>query len=192
MSYFFYLFILFAFLWSSQGKNTEVVCHCLFQWTTFCQTSPTRPISLGWPYIAWPSFIKLVKAVVHVIRLVSFYDCGFSLSALWCPLSAPTVLLGFLLHGVSSRLLQQSAAAAPYLGMGYFLTAAATDFGHRVSPLRCSPLQLCAAGVVSSGSAARQLCPHLIHKGMRVMDKIKSILRIILSSHKTPPVISSF
>ena len=24
-------------------------------------------------------------------------DCGFSLSALWCPLSAPTILLGFLL-----------------------------------------------------------------------------------------------
>ena len=25
------------------------------------------------------------------------YDCGFSLSALWCPLLVPTVLLGFLL-----------------------------------------------------------------------------------------------
>ena len=39
-------------------------------------------------------------------------DCGFSLSALWCPLSVPTVLLGFLLPwtwGISSRLLQQSA-----------------------------------------------------------------------------------
>ena len=30
---------LFAFSycsWGSQGKNTEVVCHCLLQWTTFC------------------------------------------------------------------------------------------------------------------------------------------------------------
>ena len=26
--------------WGSQGKNTEVVCHSLLQWTTFCQTSP--------------------------------------------------------------------------------------------------------------------------------------------------------
>ena len=26
--------------WSSQGKNTEVVCHSLLQWTTFCQASP--------------------------------------------------------------------------------------------------------------------------------------------------------
>ena len=23
--------------WDSQGKNTEVVCHSLLQWTTFCQ-----------------------------------------------------------------------------------------------------------------------------------------------------------
>ena len=47
---------LFAFLycsWGSQGKNTEVVCHSLFQWATFCQNSPPWPISLGWPYMAW-------------------------------------------------------------------------------------------------------------------------------------------
>ena len=34
---------LFAFLycsWDFQGKNTEVVCHSLLQWTTFCQNSP--------------------------------------------------------------------------------------------------------------------------------------------------------
>ena len=32
---------LFAFsycFWSSQGNNTEMVCHSLLQWTTFCQT----------------------------------------------------------------------------------------------------------------------------------------------------------
>ena len=48
-------------------------------------------------------------------------DCGFSLSALWCPLSVPTIFLEFLLPWmwvVSSQLLQQSAAAAPYLGHG--------------------------------------------------------------------------
>ena len=28
----------FTSLWRSQGKNTEVVCHSLLQWTTFCQT----------------------------------------------------------------------------------------------------------------------------------------------------------
>ena len=25
--------------WGSQGKNTEMACHSLLQWTTFCQTS---------------------------------------------------------------------------------------------------------------------------------------------------------
>ena len=58
--------------WSSQGKNTEVVCHSLLQWTTFCQTSPPRPACLGWPHMASLSFIELDKAVVHVIRLASF------------------------------------------------------------------------------------------------------------------------
>ena len=48
-------------------------------------------------------------------------DYGFSVSALWCPFATPTLLLGFLLPwtwGISSRLLQQSAAAAPNLGRG--------------------------------------------------------------------------
>ena len=39
--------------WGSQGKNTEVVCHSLLQWTTFSQSSPPWPIHLGWPYAAW-------------------------------------------------------------------------------------------------------------------------------------------
>ena len=50
-----------------------------------------------------------------------FCEYGFSAFALWCPLATPTVLLGFLLPwawGISSRLLQQSAAIAPYLGRG--------------------------------------------------------------------------
>ena len=33
----------------SQGKNAEVVCHSLLQWTTFCQNSQPWPICLGWP-----------------------------------------------------------------------------------------------------------------------------------------------
>ena len=82
---------IFAFLycsWGSQSKNTEVVCHSLLQWTTFCQTSPPWPVCLGWPHAAWLSFTELDKAVVC--------DCGLSLSALWFPLSVPTVLPGFL------------------------------------------------------------------------------------------------
>ena len=53
-----------------------------------------------------------------------FCDYGFSVSALWCPLTTPTILLGFLLPwtwGISSQLLQQSTASAPYLGRGISL-----------------------------------------------------------------------
>ena len=69
---------------------------------------------------AWLSFIELDKAVVCVIRLTSFLWVWFQCV---CPLmpSRNTVLLGFFLPwtwGISSRLLQQSAAAAPYLGWG--------------------------------------------------------------------------
>ena len=69
--------------WGSQGKNTEVVCHSLLQWATFCQWSTilvdhifSEPSTITCP--SWValhgmahSFIELDKAVVHVIRLVS-------------------------------------------------------------------------------------------------------------------------
>ena len=97
-----------------------MVCHSLLQWTTFCQTSPPWPAHLGWPHMAWLSFIELDKAVALVwLDWLVFCDYGFSVSALWCPLATLTILLGFLLPrtwGISSQLPQQSAAAAPYLG----------------------------------------------------------------------------
>ena len=108
--------------WGSQGKNTKVVCHSLFQWTTFCQTSPPWPVCLGWPHMAWLSFIELDKAVVLVwLDWLVFCEYGFSVSALWCLLATLTILLGFILPwmwGISSWLLQQSTATAPYLGRG--------------------------------------------------------------------------
>ena len=71
---------------------------------------------------AWLSFIELDKAVALVwLDWLFFCGYGFSVSALWCPLTTSTILLGFLLPwtwGISSWLLQQSAAAAPYLGRG--------------------------------------------------------------------------
>ena len=71
---------------------------------------------------AWLSFIELDKAMVLVwLDWLVFCEYGFSVSALWCPLATPTVLLGFLLPWVwsmSSRLLQKSSANAPYLGWG--------------------------------------------------------------------------
>ena len=54
------------------------------------------PSVLGGP--TWHGcFTELDKAVVLWSDWLVFCDCGFSLSALWCPLSVPTVLLGFLL-----------------------------------------------------------------------------------------------
>ena len=96
--------------WGSQGMNTEVVCHSLLQWTTFCQNSPQRPVHLGWPYMVCLSFIELARLWCMWLDWLVFCDCGFSLSALWCPLPAPTILLGFLLPwmwGISSQLLKK-------------------------------------------------------------------------------------
>ena len=82
---------------------------------------PPWPDRLGWLHMAWLSFTELDKTVVLWSDWLVFHDYGFSVSALWCPLAIPTVLLRFLLPwtwDISSRLLQQSAAAAPYLGRG--------------------------------------------------------------------------
>ena len=40
-----HIFFAFSYCsWGSQGKNTEVVCHSLLQWTTFCQNSSPWPV----------------------------------------------------------------------------------------------------------------------------------------------------
>ena len=82
------LTILSCCSWGCQGKNTEVVCHSLLQWTTVCQTSPPWPTNLGWPHTAWLSFIELDKLWSTWSDWLLFCDCGFHLFALWCPLSA--------------------------------------------------------------------------------------------------------
>ena len=47
---------------------------------------------------AWLGFIELDKAVVLVwLDWLVFCEYDFSVSALWCPLATPTILLGFLL-----------------------------------------------------------------------------------------------
>ena len=99
-------------------------------WSGLPVPSPVDPIlselstMTHWSWVvptAWLSFTELDKAVVLWSDWLVFCDYGSSVSALWCPLTTPTILLGFLLPwtwGISSRLLQQSAAAASYLGRG--------------------------------------------------------------------------
>ena len=79
----------------------------------------TMTCHLGWPHMAWLSFIELDKAVVMWSDWPVVCDCGFSLFALSCPLSVPTILLGFLLpwtRDICSQLLQENAATTPYVG----------------------------------------------------------------------------
>ena len=79
------------------------------------------PPILGCPIgMACFHWVRQGCGLVWVDWLV-FCEYGFSVSALWCPLATPTILLGFLLPwswGISFRLLQQSTAAAPYLERG--------------------------------------------------------------------------
>jgi len=114
----FWLFILFM----GFSRHTEYwscfpfpspVDHILSALSTMTRSSWVAPR-------AWLSFIELDKAVVLVwLDWLDFCEYGFSVSALGYPLATPTNLLVFLLRwawGISSQLLQQNAAIAPYLG----------------------------------------------------------------------------
>ena len=151
---------LFAFSycssWGSQGKNTEGVCHSLLQWTTFCQTPPPWPCHLGWPHTAWLSFIELHMTVVLWSDWLIVCDCSFRMSTLWSPLAVPTRLFGFFLRwtwGLSLQLLQQSAAAAPYLRSGVPLLGHHPTLRGWVAPLghACAPSQpLCSCSLAAA------------------------------------------
>ena len=67
-----YLFAFSYCSWGFQGKNTEVVCHSLLQWTSFLRTLHHDLSILGSPTQHAHSLIELDKAVVHVISLASF------------------------------------------------------------------------------------------------------------------------
>ena len=59
--------------WGSKGKNTELVCHSLLQWTTFLQklsimTCASWVALHGLAY----SIIELDKSVNHVISFIFF------------------------------------------------------------------------------------------------------------------------
>ena len=115
--------------WASQGKNTEVACHSLLQWTTFCQACPPWPARIGLPAgMVW--FHRVRQGCgPSVIRLTSFlwvwFQCVYPLMPscntyhlIWVSLT--------LAWGIYSRLLQQSTAAVPY-DDGYLLTATVPD-----------------------------------------------------------------
>ena len=103
------------------------------------------PTHLGWPHRAWLSFTELDKAMVHVIRLSSFLRVWFQCLPSDALSQHLLSYLGFSYLGrrVSSWLLQQSAAIAPYLGRGIYPHAAPPDLEHGVAPLGPpAPMQL--------------------------------------------------
>ena len=105
-----------------------VVCDCGFRLSALWCPLSVPTVWLGWPHTAWLSFTELDKLWSMWSDWLVVCDCGFSPSALWRPLSTcclPWVSLT-LNQGISSRLLQQRAVAAPYLGRG-------------VAPLSCHP-----------------------------------------------------
>ena len=55
----------------------------LFSSGPFCQNSPPWPVCHRWPYMAWLIVSLLVKAVVHVINLITFLW-------LWFPFCLPS------------------------------------------------------------------------------------------------------
>ena len=62
----------------SQGKNAEVGCHFILQWTLFCQISAAWPIYLWWLYTEW---LVVSLSFTRLWSMWSFWlvfcDCGF-------------------------------------------------------------------------------------------------------------------
>ena len=141
-----YLFAFSYSSWGSQGKNTEVACHSLLQWTTFCQNCPPWPIHLGWPYTAWLSFVELDKFVVHVIILASFLWLWFqsvcplmpSLSAYSLTGVSHTLDVGYLFMAAPAK---HSCCSLPWIWCIFSRPLLLTlDVGYLLSAAHCSKL----------------------------------------------------
>ena len=80
------IFFVFSYCsWGSQGKNTEVVCHSLLQWTMFCSelyamTCPSWVVLHSMAY----SFIELDKAVMYNFSQISICPFATKLFSWYC------------------------------------------------------------------------------------------------------------
>ena len=120
----FYLFILFMGFsrqeyWSGLPFPSPVD-HILSDLSTMTRPSWVAPR-------AWLSFIELDKLWSMWSDWLVFYDHVFSLSALWCLLLVPTVLLGFLLPSMSGISSQPPLLT---LDVGYLLSATSALHSH--------------------------------------------------------------
>ena len=88
MSYFFFSFS--NCLWHFPGKNTEVLCHSLLQWITFCQNYSLWIICFGWHYMPW--FIALFSNTSSVSMKWLWFGKGVtSFSSVQFSQSYPTL-----------------------------------------------------------------------------------------------------
>ena len=115
-----YLFAFSCCSWGSQGKNTEVVCLSLLLSELNTMTCLSWVVLHGMAH----SFIKLDKAMVHVIRLVRFLWLWFLPV---CPLMPSLSTYHLTVVSLS-------------LDVGYLLLAPAPDLGCGVTPLSTSML----------------------------------------------------
>ena len=116
--------------------------------------------------MAWLSYIELDKTVALWSDWLVSHDYGFSLSALWCPLTTPTILLGFLLpwtwwylfmappakhsrcslpwmRGMFSRCpswpwMWSSSSEPSFAGQPLLLAGGVAPFSHRPYPWACA------------------------------------------------------
>ena len=104
--------------WGSQGKIQKWLAIPFSSGPHSVTPLHHDPSVLGCPAgVAWFHWVRQGC----VIRLARFLLVWFQCVCPLMPSSTPTILLGFLFPwawGISSWLLQQSTAAAPYLGRG--------------------------------------------------------------------------
>ena len=73
------IFLPFILFMGSQGKNTEVVCHSILQWTTFVRTLQHDPSVLGGPtrHDSWFLWVRQGCGPCDQFDYLVFCDCGF-------------------------------------------------------------------------------------------------------------------
>ena len=155
-----YHFALSYCSWGSQGKNTEVACHSLLQWTTVCQISPPWHAHLGVAPRAWLSFIELDKAVVLVwLDWLVFCEYGFSVSALLQHLQSylgfSYLELGVSLHGCSSK----TQPLLLTVDEGYLLTITLPDLQCGIAPPAPTQPRLWVTPLVTTPDLGRGVAP---------------------------------
>ena len=81
--------------WGSQGQNTEVVCHSLLQWTTFCQALTSRDMPFSHSMWLDDTSRVLVVPLLVLIEWVNLHCVeGVSQCEAWGQSKGPAGMAG--------------------------------------------------------------------------------------------------